>query len=86
MAHKELVVALGMVVAILPGSAAAQFADPPLTISTAAASDPAKYCMHITVTGNISDTVQCWTRLEWADQGVDVDKEWPKNGVTVIKS
>ena len=29
-------------------------------------------------------TVQCWTRDEWAEQGVDVDKEWAKEGVGVV--
>jgi hypothetical protein len=86
MAHRELVIALGLIAAASPASVAAQFADPPLTISPAAASDPAKYCMHVTITGNIPDTVRCWTRLEWADQGVDVDKEYPKEGVAILKS
>lgn len=39
------------------------------------------YCMKVTITGEIPDPVECWTRDEWADQGVDVDKEWAKNGV-----
>jgi hypothetical protein len=43
------------------------------------------YCMHVDpVTGSLVQTVQCWTREEWADQGVDVDKEWARNGVKVI--
>lgn len=86
MAHRELVAALGLIVAVLPGSAAAQFADPPIAISPAAASDPDKYCMRVDpFTGQFVQTVQCWTRAEWADQGVDVDKEYPKNGVATIK-
>jgi len=43
------------------------------------------YCMHVDpVTGSLVQTIQCWTREEWADQGVDVDKEWARNGVRVI--
>ena len=43
------------------------------------------YCMHVDpVTGSNVQTIQCWTRAEWADQDVDVDKEWAKNGVKVI--
>lgn len=43
------------------------------------------YCMHVDpVTGSLVQTVQCWTREEWAQQGVNVDKEWAKNGVKVI--
>jgi uncharacterized protein YjhX (UPF0386 family) len=29
------------------------------------------------------ETVQCWTRDEWAYQDVDVDKAWAKDGVRV---
>jgi uncharacterized protein YjhX (UPF0386 family) len=36
------------------------------------------------VTGTRLETVKCWTREEWADQGVDVDVDWPKEGVAVI--
>jgi len=36
------------------------------------------------ITGSLIETVQCWTRDQWADQGVDVDKEWAKNGVKVV--
>lgn len=87
MAHRKLVIALGLIVAASPASVAAQFADPPLMISAAAASDPDRYCMRLEAfTGGVIETVQCWTRLEWADQGVDVDKEYPKEGVAVIKS
>jgi uncharacterized protein YjhX (UPF0386 family) len=35
------------------------------------------------VTGTRIETVECWTREEWAAQGVDVDKDWPKEGVAV---
>jgi hypothetical protein len=43
------------------------------------------YCMHVDpITGSNVQTVQCWTRQEWAEQDVDVDKEWAKNGVRVI--
>lgn len=43
------------------------------------------YCMHVDpITGSLVQTVQCWTREEWAEQGVNVDKEWAKNGVKVI--
>lgn len=79
MAHKYLLMALGLIAAASPASA--QFADPPLPIPAAAAADSKIYCMHIDVTGNQSQLIRCWTRAEWADQGVDVDKEYPKNGV-----
>jgi hypothetical protein len=58
------------------------------TTSTAGAppgSPQTLYCMHVDpITGSLVQTIQCWTREEWAEQGVDVDKEWTKNGVKVV--
>ena len=48
-----------------------------------AAGPDAKYCMRVELTGNVIEPVKCWTRQQWADQGVDVDKEWAKEGVAV---
>jgi hypothetical protein len=43
------------------------------------------YCLRVgPLPGNVAETVECWTRAEWADQGVDVDKEWAKNGVRTL--
>ena len=82
MAHKYLLMALGLIAAASPATVAAQFADPPLPISAAAVSDSKLYCMHLeALTGTSVERVVCWTRVEWADQGVDVDKEWSENGV-----
>ena len=81
MAHKYLLIVLGLTAAASPAAVAAQFADPPLNISPEAAADSKLYCMHVDLTGTLSQPVRCWTRAEWADQGVDVDKEYPKNGV-----
>ena len=57
----------------------------------AAQSEPApagnadtRYCMRVTLTGNIVEPVRCWTRDQWADQGVDVDKEWAEEGIRTI--
>ena len=84
MAHKYLLMPLGLLVAATPASAAAQFADPPLKIFADAAADSKLYCMHVDITGTVAERVECWTRAEWADQGVDVDKEYPKNGVRTV--
>jgi uncharacterized protein YjhX (UPF0386 family) len=35
-------------------------------------------------TGSRIESVECWTREEWAAGGVDVDKDWPKEGVRVL--
>ena len=44
-----------------------------------------RYCMNIEApTGTRIERVKCWTREQWADQGVDVDKAWAEEGVKVI--
>jgi hypothetical protein len=82
MAHRELIVALGMVVATSPLSATSpepvQKIAPPGTEET-------RYCLRVEpVIGTRLETVRCWTREEWAAMEVDVDKEWAKEGVKVI--
>lgn len=79
MAHKIWGLALGLVVAS-PLSAQPQPVPP-----TAPPGTPTtRYCMKVeAVTGTRIETVECWTRDEWAAQGVDVDKDWPKEGVAV---
>ena len=84
MAHKELVVALSIFVATSPVSAASPERAPAIPAPTE--SVDARYCMHVEAfTGSLIETIRCWTRAEWAEQGVDVDKEWAKEGVTVIR-
>ena len=44
-----------------------------------------RYCMRIeALTGTLIELVKCWTREQWAEQGVDVDREWPKEGIRTI--
>ena len=82
MAHKELVIALSMIVAASPVSAASQEPIPP---APPAGTPDTKYCMHIeAITGSRLEQIKCWTREEWAEQGVDVDKDWAKEGVRTI--
>ena len=79
-----LITALSMSVAIATGPAT----NPESAPVTAAPSAPpdAKYCMRIApATGSLVEIVRCWTRREWIEQGVDVDQEWAKEGVAVIK-
>jgi hypothetical protein len=79
MAFNELVVALTMMTAALPAAPG----DAP---NVAPAGTPAtRYCLRVDpITGSRIETIQCWTRDEWADQGVDVDQEWAQNGVRVL--
>ena len=76
------VVALSFIVAAAPALAA----TPGPSSAQPSPSDraDARYCLRTEpVTGSLVETVQCWTRAEWADQGVDVDKEWAREGVAV---
>ena len=82
MAHKQLILALGMFVAVSPVSATTQ---DPIPTTAPAGTPETKYCMRVEpATGSRIETVQCWTREEWAAQGVDVDKDWAEEGVSVI--
>jgi hypothetical protein len=77
MAHKILTVALSLVVAAIPLSAANAAAPP--------APPTAKYCLSMEpMTGSHIPTVQCRTRDEWAWFDINVDQEWTENGVAVI--
>ena len=83
MALKLAAVALTLiVVAASPLSAGQPESD--LRAGAPEAGPDAKYCLRVDpFTGSRIETVQCWTRQRWADQGVDVDKEWAKEGVAV---
>ena len=82
MARKELIVALSMIAAASPLSAARL---EPMPEGAPAAGTNAQYCLRIeAITGTRLEEVKCWTREEWAEQGVDVDKEWAKEGVRTI--
>ncbi len=85
MAHTGLVFAFSLVVAASPLSAATR--APAATIPVPAEGPYTRHCMHLEpFTGSLIETTRCWTRAEWAEQGVDVDKEWSREGVAVINS
>jgi hypothetical protein len=75
----ELVVALMMSAAALP-----------LPVNPGAPAAPpggpeTRYCLRVDpIIGSRIETIQCRTRDDWADLGVNVDKEWADNGVRVI--
>jgi hypothetical protein len=82
MAHKALVVAFSMVAASSPVSATS---SEPIPTTAPAGTPETRYCLRIeAITGTRLEKVQCWTRQEWTEQDVDVDKEWAKEGVKVI--
>lgn len=87
MAFKQLVVALCMIAAASPVSAASQQPAPEPTLAEVAPAGTrgTRYCMRIeAVTGTRIERVRCWTREEWAEQDVDVDKAWAEEGVGTI--
>jgi len=84
MAHRILAVALGVIAAASQVSAA----SPERTAMRPDPSDSAdtRYCLRVEpATGSRLEFVRCWTRAEWTEQGVDVDKEWDKEGVSIIR-
>lgn len=81
MAFKQLIVALGVIAAASPVAATQ---TEPASVAPAAGAN-AQYCLKVeAVTGTRLEEVKCWTREEWADQDVDLDKEWAKEGVAII--
>lgn len=82
MAFKALAMAFGLAAVATPVSATIQ--DTPPMLAPAGTPDTL-YCMHIeAITGSRLEKTKCWTRQEWAEQGVDVDRDWAKEGVRTI--
>ena len=82
MTRTNFVVALCLFVAAAPAFAASLQAVPGPSPSDSAT---ARYCLRVApATGSLVETVQCWTRAQWVEQGVDVDQEWAKEGVAVL--
>lgn len=81
MTRRILVVTVSLIAAASPLAATqAQPATAP------AGSAETRYCMRVEpMTGSRIERTLCWTRAQWAEQGVDLDKEWAREGVTVIK-
>ena len=83
MAYKEFVVAFSMIVATSSISAARP--EPPREGGAPSAPADARYCLRVEpITGSRIETILCRTREQWAALEVDLDKEWPKEGVRVI--
>lgn len=85
MSHKKLAVTFSLiVVAVSP--VLAQSDDRDNMAGAPAAGPEARYCLRVEpVTGTLVERVRCWTRAQWVEQGVDVDREWAKEGVSVIE-
>jgi hypothetical protein len=83
MPHKTWILTFGLIVAVSPALAQPSGQDP--TAGAPAAGPDARYCMRVEPgTGSLVERIRCWTREQWVEQGVDVDKEWAREGVSVI--
>ncbi len=84
MSHWKLAATFGLIaVAASPGLA--QPAERESVAGAPAAGPDARYCLRVEpVTGSRVERVRCWTREQWAGLGVDVDREWAREGVRVI--
>ena len=80
MASYKLVPAIAL---LLATPSLAWQADP-VSEGAPAGTAATRYCMKISLTGSRIEKVKCWTRAEWAAEGVDVDLDWPREGVRVI--
>lgn len=83
MASRKWVLALSMIAAVSPVSAASEGRT---RMTSAPAGTPAtRYCMRIEAfTGTLIEQVKCWTREQWAEQGVDLDRDWAREGIRTI--
>lgn len=83
MTRKSLFAAVTLMAAISPAMAAQP--EPMPEQGAPAAAPDAKYCLRVEpITGSRIEMTQCETRQEWTLLGVDIDREWAKEGVRVI--
>lgn len=77
----ELIAAALMAAATSPVAAASAERTPPMAPAESA---DARYCLRVDpATGSLIETIRCWTRDQWAEQGVSVDEAWAKEGVGI---
>lgn len=82
MSNRKLAIIAGLIGATTP--LMAQTPSSSEMTGAPAAGPSAKYCMRVApATGSQIELVRCWTRAQWSEQGVDVDKEWAAEGVSV---
>jgi hypothetical protein len=80
MAWKTMAMAL-FVAAATPAMAT----QTPMVDGAPPAPENALYCLKMEpITGTRIGSVLCWTRQQWADNDVDLDKAWAEDGVEVI--
>ena len=85
MSHGKLAASFSLIfIAVSP--VLAQPAERDDMAGAPAAGPDARYCLRVEpVLGTRMERIRCWTRERWAGLGVDVDREWAKEGVRVIE-
>jgi hypothetical protein len=82
MSNTKLAILSGLFLATTP--ILAQAAPTSSTPGAPQAGPNAKYCLRVEpAPGRLVEEVRCWTRDQWSEQGVDVDKAWARDGVAV---
>jgi hypothetical protein len=85
MPHRKLAAAFSLVV-VAASPVLAQPAERNEMTGAPAAGPDARYCLRVEpVTGSRMERIRCWTRERWAGMGVDLDREWAKEGVRVLE-
>ena len=85
MSHRKWTAAFSLIVVAVSPVLAQPAARNEMAGAPAAGPD-ARYCLRVEpVTGSRVERIRCWTREQWAGLGVDVDREWAKEGVRVIE-
>ena len=85
MSHMKFAMTLGLIV-VAAAPALAQPAEREAVAGAPAAGPDARYCLRVEpVTGSRVERIRCWTRERWAGMGVDLDREWAREGVRILE-
>lgn len=86
MAWKSILLASIIVAGAMPVSASQSDPSDDATVQRAPdAPEGALYCLKMEpITGTRIGSILCWTREQWAENDIDLDKAWAEDGVEVI--
>lgn len=80
-----LAIRLGLVSGLIAAAAPLAASDRDRPAAAPPGTAETRYCMRVgPLTGSRLEQVECWTRVQWTLQGVDVDRDWPEEGVRTI--
>ena len=83
MTSKTMVAALSLIIAGSAASVATAHSN--MSAPPPAGGPSTRYCLRVDpITGSRIETIQCRTREDWSELGIDLDMEWAENGVRVI--